>query len=129
MLRTAALCLLVPAGLLPSPASACRELGRAHYEPRSFLGYACEDECQRHKRGFHWAEQWAVTDARSCEPLGRLEAQGCRAYLDEWSDAEAAGGRWAIENEIADPRLCDGAGARFRAGCATAAEMPSASSP
>ena len=117
MIRIAVLCLALPLGLPPSHASGRSDFGRERYEPRTFLGYACEDDCQRHKHGFHWAEQWAVTDSRSCEPLGHLEAQGCRAYVDLASDAEAAGERWAIENEIADPCLCDGAGDRFRGGC------------
>ena len=99
-------------------------LGRVPYEPRTFLGYACEDACRRHKDGFRWAEQRAVTDARSCETLGRLEAQGCSAYVDASLDAEAAGERWATENEIADPCLCQGAGEPFRAGCMDAAMLP-----
>ena len=129
MIRLAMLCLALSPGLLPPLASACSDPGRERYEPRTFLGYACEDDCQRHKHGFRWAEQWAVTDARSCEPLGQSEAQGCRAYVDEFVDAGAAGERWAIENEIADPCLCDGAGERFRSGCTAAAEIPLVSSP
>lgn len=113
---------LVSLLLLPlSPVLGCGDPGRERYEPRTFLGYACEDDCQRHKHGFRWAELRAVTDSRSCEPLGHLEAQGCRAYVDQAFDAEAAGERWAIENEIADPRLCDGAGEQFRGGCTAAA--------
>ena len=123
------LCLLLPLGLLPSLASCRGDLGRERYEPRSFLGYACEDDCQRHKHGFHWAEQRAVADARSCESLGYVEAQGCRAYVDESVDPQAAGERWAIENEIADPCLCNGAGERFQAGCTDAAAMPTVASP
>lgn len=123
------LCLVLPLGLLPSLAWGSDHSSRVRYEPRTFLGYACVDDCQRHKDGFRWAEQRAFTDARSCAPLGHLEAQGCRAYVDESFDAEAAGERWAIENEIADPRLCDGAGERFRSGCADATEIPFVPSP
>ena len=123
------LCLVLPLGLLPSLASGCDHSSRVRYEPRTFLGYACEDDCGRQKDGFHWAEQWALTDARLCEPLGLPEAQGCRAYVDLEFDAEAAGERWAIENEIADPRLCDGAGDRFRSGCADAVVIPPVSPP
>ena len=129
MLRVAVLCLVVSFGVPSSLASGGDHSSRVRYEPRTFLGYACADDCQRHKDGFRWAERRAVTDARSCAPLGHLEAQGCRAYVDESFDAEAAGERWAIENEIADPRLCDGAGERFRSGCADAAEIPSVPSP
>lgn len=126
MLRVAVLCLALSLVLRPSLAS---DLGRVSYEPRTFLGYACEDDCRRHKLGFHWAEQWAVTDSRSCEPLGHVEAQGCRAYVDETVDAEAAGERWAIENEIADPGQCNGAGERFRRGCMGVAVMPAVRQP
>jgi hypothetical protein len=129
MLRTAALCLVLPLGPLPTLASACSDPGRDRYEPRTFLGYACEDDCERHKHGFRWAERWAVADARSCDLLGRLEAQGCSAYVDASLDAQAAGERWAIENEIADPCLCHGAGERFRSGCTGAAEITPVSSP
>lgn len=129
MVRVAVLCLVVPFGLQPPLASGCGQSSRVHYEPRTFLGYACEDDCRRHKQGFRWAEQWAVTDARSCESLGDLEAQGCRAYVDASSDAESAGNHWAIENEIADPCLCNGAGERFRAGCTDAAAIPATSPP
>jgi len=129
MTRLAMLCVMLPLGLLPSPASGCDHSSPVHYEPRTFLGYACDDDCQRHKDGFRWAEQRAFTDARSCAPLGHLEAQGCRAYVDESFDAKAAGERWAIENEIADPCLCNGAGERFRAGCTGAAVIPPVSPP
>ena len=129
MTRAVLLCLVLPLGLPPSIASGCHDSSRVPYEPRTFLGYACEDDCQRHKHGFRWAEQRALTDVRSCSPLGRLEAQGCRAYVDESFDAEAAGVRWAIENEIANPCLCDGAGERFRSGCTAAAEIPPVPSP
>jgi hypothetical protein len=129
MRRVAVLCLVLPFGVQPAPASGCGHSSRTHYEPRTFLGYACEDDCQRHKHGFRWAEQRAVADARSCKSLGYLEAQGCRAYVDESVDPQAAGERWAIENEIADPCLCNGAGERFRAGCTDAAAMPTVASP
>lgn len=129
MLRVAVLCLVFSFGGPPSLGREGGPVGPVRYEPRTFLGYACEDDCQRHKHGFRWAEQWALTDARSCEPLGLKEAQGCHAYVDLEFDAEAAGERWAIENEIADPRLCDGAGERFRSGCADAVLIPPVSPP
>lgn len=120
------LCLAVPSGLMPLSAHGCGDRVRVPYEQRSFLGYACEDDCQRHKHGFRWAEQWAVADPRPCALLGHLEAQGCRAYVDAPLDAVAAGERWATENEIADPCLCDGAGERFRTGCTRATAVPRA---
>ena len=126
MLRIAVLCLALPSGLLPS-ATGCLDPSGLRYEPLTFLGYACADGCGRQKAGFAWAEEWAVTDARSCEPLGHLEAQGCRAYVEESIDAEAAGERWATENEIADPCLCSGAGDRFRSGCLDAMRVPGVS--
>ena len=129
MIRIAVLCLGLAHVLPSSPATGCESPGRTRYEPRSFLGYACEDDCRRHMAGFLWAERWAVTDARSCDSLGRLEAQGCRAYADEPHDAQSAGERWAIENEIADPCLCHGAGERFQAGCTQAVALPAVRTP
>jgi len=126
MLRFALPCLAFALGLPPSVASDCSDLVRVRYEPRTFLGYACDDDCQRHKVGFHWAEQHAVTDSGRCALLRRPEAEGCAAYVDEGQDAAAAGDRWAIENEIAHPCECRGAGRRFRAGCTQALTVPAA---
>ena len=129
MLRSTVLCLALPLVLPSSGAWPCDDSTRTRYEPRSFLGYACDDDCRRHKAGFLWAEQRAVRDAMACEPLESPESDGCRAYVDESFDAGAAGDRWVTENEIADPCLCDGAGERFRAGCVDAASIPSAGRP
>ena len=129
MIRFAMLCVALPLVLPPSLAWGCSGFGRVHYEPRTFLGYACEHDCRRHKAGFLWAEQHAVRNAWSCRPLDPAESQGCAAYVDESFDSEAAGERWAIENEIADPCLCDGAGERFRAGCVDATVLPASRSP
>ena len=118
------LCLLLPLGLLPSLASCRGDLGRERYEPRSFLGYACEDDCQRHKAGFRWAERHDVTDRRRCLQLALPEAEGCVAYADEGRDAEGAGNRWAVENEVGRPCQCEGAGERFRLGCVQATAIP-----
>jgi len=104
--------------------SACASASLERYEPRSFLGYACEDDCQRHKAGFAWAEHQAVTEAVECMPLAPPEAEGCLAYLQERLTSEQAGLRWAVENEIAAPCLCGGAGEDFRAGCLRYAAGP-----
>jgi hypothetical protein len=117
MSRIVVLCLVLPFGLLPTLVSCRGDLGRERYEPRTFLGYACPDDCERHKAGFAWAERRHVTAGSSCAVLGATEAQGCRAYIDEATSAEEAGYRWAGENEIEHQCDCDGAGQRFRAGC------------
>jgi len=124
MLRAATLCLVLSMGTLPPPAVSCADARVERYEPRTFLGYACEDDCERHKAGFRWAEQHSVTDARRCASLPRPEAEGCAAYADEGRDAEAAGGRWAVENEILRPCQCEGAGERFRVGCTQVMQGP-----
>jgi len=108
----------------PVSSADCPATSARWYEPRTFLGYACGDDCRRHKAGFLWAERCAVKDARSCETLGEAEAQGCRAYVDESFDAEAAGDRWAIENEIAHQCDCGGAGDRFLEGCVRQLPLP-----
>jgi hypothetical protein len=124
MLRVAMLCLVLPLGLPPSPAQACGDPGRVRYEPRTFLGYACEDGCERHKAGFRWAERHLVTHPWVCALLPQAEAEGCVAYDDAEQDAEAAGSRWAVENEIVRPCQCEGAGEQFRVGCTQTVEIP-----
>ena len=116
MLKTAMQILVLVASLQSAHAAECLD-GRIRYEPRSFLGYACEDDCERHKSGFAWAAQRRLTDAAGCRGLGSAESEGCRAWVDDGLAAEEAGERWALENEVAEPCLCEGAGARFRAGC------------
>jgi hypothetical protein len=109
--------LLLLAGGPELTSSGCLDHGRERYAPRSFMGYACEADCERHKAGFGWADRQRLADPVSCEPLDRFEAEGCRAYLEERLSPGQAGYRWALENEIADACLCDGAGERFRLGC------------
>ena len=124
MLQVAVLCLVLPFGVLPSLASGRDDLGRVRYEPRTFLGYACEDDCARHKAGFRWAEQHDVTDSRQCGELPRAESEGCAAFVDAGRVAAAAGETWAAENEIAYQSDCLGAGERFFAGCVRQLEVP-----
>lgn len=87
------------------------------YEPRTFLGYACEDDCGRHKAGFAWAEDRRAANVAACTALPPRDSEGCRAYVEERLTPGQAGERWAIENEITVPRACDGAGDAFRHGC------------
>lgn len=123
MFRIAALCLMSLA--LRSPlAAGCPATAGARYEPRSFLGYACTDDCGQHKAGFAWADRHAVTDAERCAALPQPQTEGCTAYVEEGRDARAAGRRWATENEIVHPCECAGAGERFRAGCVRATGRP-----
>jgi hypothetical protein len=104
------------AGSAPT-GSGCLSSSLERYEPRSFLGHACEDDCQRHKAGFAWAVRHGALNEVACRELPGPEAAGCRIYADYAISPEAAGYRWALENEITDPCLCDGAGDRFRDGC------------
>lgn len=123
MARFAALCLMLSLGVLPPLGPDRGGPGRARYESRTFLGYACEDDCQRHKAGFRWAEQRAVTDPWQCGVLAHAEAEGCAAFIEEGRDAFAAGESWALENEIANQSDCLGAGEGFFAGCVRQAEV------
>jgi len=90
-------------------------------EPRSFLGYACPDDCGPEKTGYGWAELHGVSDPQVCQAAGPSRMQGwihgCRAYAEEIVSAEQAGERWATENELDSVSECDGAGPGFRAGC------------
>lgn len=109
--------MLLLTGVVMLPAAACPGQARERYEPRTFLGYACEDDCRRHLAGFAWAARRRLSEPGSCDVLGPAAADGCRAFIEERLTPEEAGYRWALENEIADPRECEGAGKRFRAGC------------
>jgi len=101
-------------------ATGCPGAALERYEPRSFLGYACADDCQRQKAGFAWAERHTVADPAACGHLAAAVADGCRAYVEESLTPEQAGYRWALENETTDLCLCDGAGEGFRVGCLAA---------
>lgn len=118
------MCALLLVASLHAAATCARAEGRIRYEPRSFLGYACADDCERHKAGFAWATQRKPADPAACRSLGTAESEGCLAWIEEGIDAEAAGFRWALENEIDAPILCDGAGAEFRNGCLRQLEWP-----
>mgnify|MGYP003504658950 FL=1 len=115
---------LLITGAVMLPAAACPGQARERYEPRTFLGYTCDDDCQRHMAGFAWAARRRVAEPRSCEVLGPAAAEGCRAFIEERLTPEEAGYRWALENEIADPCECEGAGTRFRIGCLQLVGMP-----
>ena len=116
MVRTA-MCVVVLLATLHAAGSSACNARRVRYEPRSFLGYACEDDCERHKAGFALAVSRGVRNVGDCRILGPAESEGCHAWVEEGVGAEAAGYRWALENEIAAPCLCEGAGPEFRAGC------------
>jgi len=124
MLRVAMLCVYCMLVAAPRATATCTDPRVLRYEPRTFLGYACEGDCERHRAGFRWGESHSVKDPRQCAPLPQPEAEGCAAYVDAGQDAEGAGVRWAVENEIVRPCQCDGAGERFRAGCRGALQMP-----
>ena len=109
--------LLVAAAGLLTTAAASPDASPERYEPRTFLGYACADDCERHKAGFGWAEVRAIVAVGDCDGLQGAEAEGCRVHAERLVSPEAAGYRWATENELTDPRLCTGAGERFEAGC------------
>jgi hypothetical protein len=102
----------------------CPPVPVEHYEPRTFLGYACRGDCDLHKAGFAWAVRWGVSDARVCDRLDGERAEGCRAHAEERLAPEQAGERWARENEVTERCFCEGAGAGFAAGCRRALELP-----
>lgn len=120
--RVATLLLFALVGVAPS--DGCPTAPAERYEPRSFFGYACDGDCERHKAGFAWAQSHAIADASACGALGRAEAEGCRAYAEESVASDEAGFRWALENEVQVACLCAGAGERFLAGCVRALGVP-----
>jgi len=124
MWRIALSLLLSVTACAASPGYRCPATYVERYEPRTFLGYTCERDCERHKAGFAWAVAARVTDAGSCAALPRAEAEGCRAHVEEPLPAAEAGYRWALENELADACHCHGAGEQFLAGCRAATAVP-----
>ena len=124
MIRLVPFLALSLAAVATARAIGCPGAALERYEPRSFLGYACEDDCQRQKAGFAWAESHHVADPYGCGRLEPAAAEGCLAYAEDRLTPKQAGYRWALENELADPCLCDGAGADFRAGCLEGSAAP-----
>lgn len=108
---------LLAAILWSAEVSGCPPPAQVRYESRTFLGYACEDDCERHKTGFAWAAGRWTASAAACTLLPPPESEGCRAYVEERMTPEQAGARWAVENEITATGACDGAGDGFRHGC------------
>jgi hypothetical protein len=112
------LALLALASVMPESRGApCPLAAVLRYEPRTFFGYECPDDCERHKAGYAWAERAGLTDAGPCAPLPGPGREGCTARIELASTPEAAGYRWALENEIVAACECAGAGERFEAGC------------
>ena len=125
MPRVRSVLLLLWSATVPvAAAAACPPDPTERYEPRTFLGYACEGDCERHKAGFAWAVQRTAVSAAVCRSLPPDEAEGCLVYVEVRHGVEAAGHRWALENEIVRPCACEGAGARFRVGCRAALACP-----
>lgn len=105
---------------LPVPvvhAEACGPTVSIRYEPRTFFGYECPDNCERHKAGYAWAERIGLTDASGCSRLVGPYREGCTARIEQASASESAGYRWALENEIVATCECAGGGEGFEAGC------------
>jgi hypothetical protein len=106
---------------VPATLAALRPADALGGEPRTFLGYACRDDCGPEKDGYAWAEAHGVSDPAVCPtavpPRIRDWIRGCRAYAAETASAEEAGQRWATENEVGSVAECEGAGPRFRSGC------------
>jgi hypothetical protein len=111
--------LLALAGMPAWSADPCGPLLRQPYAPYTFMGFACRDStCAAHKGGFVWAERAHITDVLACAGAqDQAFREGCRAYVQDSVTAEQSGFQWALENEVGDACLCDGAGQGFAAGC------------
>lgn len=95
---------------------------RERYEPRTFFGHLCADDCDAFKAGF------AASDRdprhRHCTHGSASFRAGCRLRGAAGLDPEAAGYDWAIVNEIVEPADCEGAGIAFRRGCLASLPEP-----
>jgi hypothetical protein len=61
----------------------------------TFHGFTCKASCAGHERGYRWAEQHSIDDARTCYSGRRLSnpayssfSEGCEAYVDETTGAQ-----------------------------------------
>lgn len=110
--------ILVCASVASADASAaCPRRSLVAYEARSFLGYACDADCEPQKAGFAWAERHGISSPLACAAVEAGFEAGCRAYAAQETTSFESGYDWALENEVADPCLCDGGGDGFRRGC------------
>jgi hypothetical protein len=88
---------------------------RERYEPRTFFGHRCADDCHVFKAGF--AASDLDSRHRHCMHGSAAFRVGCRVRREAGLDPRTAGYDWAIVNEVVDPADCEGAGDAFRRGC------------
>jgi len=55
---------------------------------QSFHGYSCTQDCSGHQAGYRWAIQHGVDDASDCRGNSQSFIEGCRAAVEESSEAD-----------------------------------------
>ncbi|MFH0968984.1 MAG: hypothetical protein V1804_00555 [Patescibacteria group bacterium] len=53
------------------------------YEPQTFNGYECTDDCSGHEAGYEWAEEKGITDPNDCGGNSNSFIEGCESYAEE----------------------------------------------
>lgn len=53
------------------------------YEPLTFKGNDCIDDCSGHEAGYNWAEEEGIIDPSDCGGNSRSFIEGCESYAEE----------------------------------------------
>lgn len=53
------------------------------YEPQTFNGYECTDDCSGHEAGYNWAEENGIDDPSDCGGNSNSFIEGCESYAEE----------------------------------------------
>lgn len=56
------------------------------YNPSTFKGYACTDDCSGHEAGYNWAEEKGISDPYECGGNSASFIEGCESYAQEQQD-------------------------------------------
>ncbi|MDR2199637.1 MAG: hypothetical protein LBR53_09330 [Deltaproteobacteria bacterium] len=53
---------------------------------KSFLGYACLENCEGHEAGYRWADENKLTRVEDCRGKSESFIEGCVAYIEDQAD-------------------------------------------
>ena len=91
VLLALAACSPTPKSAAPAPliqtASASESIGHTPFPARGyrpgdylFFGYRCGGDCALHQKGYQWAAEHRVSDARKCQGTSEEFLEGCMAF-------------------------------------------------
>lgn len=53
------------------------------YDPQTFNGDECTDDCSGHEAGYNWAEEKGIDDPSDCGGNSTSFIEGCESYTEE----------------------------------------------